>query len=391
MLNAISLQQDLLIHTGSETVTLPIRVPYNGEYVVIDALNFVCDINTFAMPENHIFETYFSEILANEKNVMKHISHSLIGKVGKCIYDSLKYAFGDFGELYHLDGKLHFYNHRFAVKNAQGEVLMNIGFGGQNDTVLIMLTGQGCVQADIDWESRLHFWLDNVAQKAKITRIDLAHDDLDGAYSSVDFADEQESKGQFCLEKTNTKPQVHWIGEWKNKDPNKKGRTFQVGSRDNGKVLRCYERGKKFGDKESLWTRTELEIHNKKRYIPFDVLLNPTEYFCGAYPFCYQLIDLAKNNNNDNAPTAVNKIPVFVKQTKISLQKSVDIIKHQFGKYFKVFGEVFNQDFARIFELVCTDKKKDYYPKRLLSVDVVMNNPPSYAYTADFENRYAYS
>lgn len=103
-----------------------------------------------------------------------------------------------------------------------------------------------------------------MATDGKISRIDLAHDDFKGEYSSFDWANEQESNDMFLLPKTRNRPACTIAGEFKHGDPQNKGLTLYVGSRKNGKVIRCYEKGKQLGDKSSPWFRSELEIHAKK-------------------------------------------------------------------------------------------------------------------------------
>ena len=51
---------------------------------------------------------------------------------------------------------------------------------------------------------------------------------------------------------------------------------------ENGKLMRIYEKGKQLGDATSPWVRWELELHNKSRVIPFDVLTAPGQYVAGA-------------------------------------------------------------------------------------------------------------
>ena len=51
-----------------------------------------------------------------------------------------------------------------------------------------------------------------------------------------------------------------------------------------GRLLRIYEKGKQLGDPLSPWVRWELELHNKDRTIPLDVLIRPGHYLAGGYP-----------------------------------------------------------------------------------------------------------
>ena len=66
--------------------------------------------------------------------------------------------------------------------------------------------------------------------------------------------------------------------------PDGTGRTFEVGKRKNGKMIRIYEKGNQLGDPNSPWVRWEIELHNKQRELPWDVLINPGPYIAGAYP-----------------------------------------------------------------------------------------------------------
>jgi phage replication initiation protein len=54
--------------------------------------------------------------------------------------------------------------------------------------------------------------------------------------------------------------------------------------RENGKMMRIYEKGKQLGAPDNPWVRWELELHNTSREIPLDVLLEPGRYVAGAYP-----------------------------------------------------------------------------------------------------------
>ena len=65
-----------------------------------------------------------------------------------------------------------------------------------------------------------------------------------------------------------------------------KGKTLYVGSRENGKLLRIYEKGKERGDPTSPWVRWELQLGNKDRHVPLETLLSPAQYLAASYPPC---------------------------------------------------------------------------------------------------------
>lgn len=104
-------------------------------------------------------------------------------------------------------------------------------------------------------------------------------DDYEGRYS-VDWAVEQYYNNQF--NGGGNRPSCGQRGNWL--FPDGSGRTFYVGKRKNGKLIRIYEKGKQLGDPNSPWVRWEVEQHNRQREIPWDVLVNPGRYVAGAYP-----------------------------------------------------------------------------------------------------------
>lgn len=110
-------------------------------------------------------------------------------------------------------------------------------------------------------------------------RWDGAVDDYLGEHS-VDDAVRLYDAG--ALNAGGRKPSHDCKGAWHR--PDGRGRTFYVGRRANGKMLRVYEKGMQLGLPWHPWVRWELELHNKSRVIPFDALLEPGRYFVGAFP-----------------------------------------------------------------------------------------------------------
>ena len=113
------------------------------------------------------------------------------------------------------------------------------------------------------------------------------------------------------------------------------------------------------------------------------MLISPTEYFAGAYPYCLELVEHAKGEIFDT----VSRIPCTQKEAEISLNKSIEIWKRQAGRYIAAYRELFVKkdsnghlvsDDSMILDLLQTDKK-DFYPKRLRVHEKFIKNPPSYA------------
>lgn len=149
-------------------------------------------------------------------------------------------------------------------------------FGGQNGKALLSLPGAACAVVE-DWFTLAAFLRDGL--NARITRWDGAVDDFQGA-RTVDQAVDWYHQDGFTA--GGNKPEPSVAGNWIATDG--RGRTFYVGRRGNGKMMRIYEKGKQLGDPSSPWVRFELELHNKDREIPFDVLLRPGPYVAGSYP-----------------------------------------------------------------------------------------------------------
>ncbi len=176
-----------------------------------------------------------------------------------------------FGSLQERKGGLHGYKTSFDIGKTGGM----FAYGGQRGTALVSLPGSACALIG-DWEACYHLFCEIL--EARITRWDGAVDMFDGS-PSVDDAVEWYKAGQFNA--GGNKPSCNQQGNWIEADGS--GRTFYVGKRKNGKLLRIYEKGKQLGDSSSPWVRWELELHNRDRIIPWDVILEPGKYLAASY------------------------------------------------------------------------------------------------------------
>jgi len=140
---------------------------------------------------------------------------------------------------------------------------------------LRQLPGSACALMT-DLESCYHLFREVL--QGRITRWDGAVDMFDGEPSVEDAVDWYKA-GLFNA--GGNKPSCSQQGNWIEADGS--GRTFYVGKRKNGKLLRVYEKGKQLGDKSSPWVRCELELHNRDRVIPWEVNLEPGKYLAASY------------------------------------------------------------------------------------------------------------
>ncbi len=178
-----------------------------------------------------------------------------------------------FGLLNERPGRgLQGYKHSFEFQYGRSF----FGLGGQRGTGFVSISGDGCALIP-DWRALVELLRDRL--QGRITRWDGATDDFEGR-RSVDEAVRVYLAGGFsCGGRT---PTCAVDGDWI--VPLGNGRTFYVGNRKNGKLLRVYEKGKQLGDPDSPWVRWEVELHNVDRVIPWEVLLEPGRYLAGSYP-----------------------------------------------------------------------------------------------------------
>lgn len=173
------------------------------------------------------------------------------------------------------------------------------------------ISGSGCARIDAwqdvaDWIGRQWDY--------KLTRVDLAVDCLHGEYTVEDARDWYLSGDMTA---GGRRPRHSTPGDWL--DP-QHGRTLEVGRRSNGKMLRCYEKGRQLGDTASPWTRWEVELRNIDRDLPLDVLSDPSRYFAGAYRCLERLLEVA-----------AQKIRTHQAEGELSLGELVQYARTQYG------------------------------------------------------------
>ena len=223
-----------------------------------------------------------------------------------------------------------------------GESSAIFAIGGQRGTGFLQLPGQACTLISKTNWLELVWFLDQV-MNAKITRWDGAVDDYQGTHS-VDWAVEQYQAGQFST--GGNKASCTQFGNWL--EPDGRGRTFVVGRRKNGKMIRIYEKGKQLGNPNSPWVRWELELHSRDRLIPWDVIANPGPYVAGAYATTHWICKEA------------SRIKTFQQTTKISYDALVQHAKNAYGPLINIMNAIEGSPEQVISKLIGKGK-----PKRL--------------------------
>ena len=153
----------------------------------------------------------------------------------------------------------------------------------QAGTVHVNLFGGACLHLSPaklallrDWLQRSNGWL---------TRTDLAVDVWSG--EDIQLVESLYLEGAFDVR--GQRPSQTNNGSWTCGH----SRTFNVGKRETGKMLRAYEKGDQlFGhEANDPWVRYEVELRNNARVLDLDLLIRPADFFAGAYPFCAALLD----------------------------------------------------------------------------------------------------
>ena len=173
-----------------------------------------------------------------------------------------------------IDRQCGFHGYKRSFQLGDSSAIFAIG--GQAGTAMLSLPGAACAIIS-DWHALALYLRDTL--KANVTRWDGAVDDYTGSHS-VNDAVELYLNGEFTV--GGNMPSCNQHGNWI--QPDGSGRTFYVGKRKNGKMLRVYEKGMQLGGRWHPWVRWEVELHNKDRIIPWEVLLEPGRFFVGCYP-----------------------------------------------------------------------------------------------------------
>lgn len=311
---------------------VPKRRGYGASAAFVDWLNFTVGVETFDAEDCTVLEG--TSLHDDEKLIPLTPDEYSIA-----MSRVLKRIFG-YGISHQLPYGMHFYESSYQMGDGWGTVSV----GGQRETVLVSISGQGLSAAAEGWETRLQEFLEG-ASRARITRVDLAHDDYAGATYNVDRADQEHTQGLFNCGGRN--PRCEYRGDWKN--PDGKGRSFYVGNRKNGKFCRVYEKGRELGSPASEWVRVEVEFKSVDRVIPFDVLTAPGEYLAAAYP-AFAWID-----------THQERIETTARVVQSGVDRAVKVVRHQFGSYIHHLVELFGVD--EFLSKVCRNDKVPAFAK----------------------------
>jgi DNA relaxase NicK len=328
-----------------ELVRIPLGMNVNTNLSFIDWVNFTFKTDDY-------FYSKLVDGVFEHKTVSLKLNDSIVADLSRLLVD----VFG-FGVTNKRPTGLNFYDESYDLgHNGWGTVCI----GGQNNSVMVTVKGQGLLAAKSGWEQRLYDLLYSLPN-SKLTRIDLAHDAFNSSKSINDYfqmylADLFTTRGR--------RPSIEQRGDWVNES--NKGRTLYVGSRKSGKLLRIYEKGLQLGgtfsDMFPNWVRVELEIRNDQRDLPLEMLIKAASYLAGAYPALAVICEQQE------------VLETRKKSFKCLVDRAIELTRHQFGKYIHFISGLFGIEQA--FQIL-THQKEDL-PDNLDSSDYASFDKESY-------------
>jgi DNA relaxase NicK len=200
-----------------------------------------------------------------------------------------------------------------------GDVAL-VAAGGNGNTIFISLSGHGCLIAGVAGIRRIaEFCMAH--DEVKITRIDLAFDDVDGSLFRIRDVDAEWRAGLYSSPAATQLPKLETRGDAARGDPAGRGLTKYIGSRRSGNLKRLYEKGRQLGDPESPWLRVEAELHSSCFVLPPDMLVHPTQYFVALCP-AFERVRLA---------CAEGELQRMARLGLADAEKAIQVLRHQYG------------------------------------------------------------
>lgn len=177
-----------------------------------------------------------------------------------------------------LDRPWNFFPRSATLVDETGSVAGKVGVA-DDGRVCFSLTGQGCVHVP-SW-GLVRARLEELG--ARLTRLDIAVDDLTGETFKVEDFKQAHLEGAFV---SNGRPP---LARFVDDMGSGKGCTLYIGQKGH-KELCVYEKGKQLGDPESDHTRCELRLYAHRLELPLEALTSPGKYFGAAYPILVQFV-----------------------------------------------------------------------------------------------------
>lgn len=236
-----------------------------------------------------------------------------------------------------------FYPLSAVLIDRDGELVGHVGLGGNKETICISLSGAGC-----KWVTRWEVvYRECNTLRAKISRVDVAHDDYEGERIDVHALRERAAAGDFA--QGGCPPRHRFISD----EGHNTGCTLYVGGKGH-KELCVYEKGKQMGLPSSPWTRVELRLYGKHVDVDLDVLLTPASYLRGGYSVIAELIE-----------GVCTRLKTIRKQVECSAEAAVAWLNRSAGPILNVLYKAFGDSWS---DLVEARVLRDGHPGRFRGI-----------------------
>lgn len=190
-------------------------------------------------------------------------------------------------------------------------------------------------------------------ETAKISRCDIALDCMDGEYA-IEKAVEDYKAGHYNA--GGRMPTHRTDGDWLD-EAAPLGRTLYIGKGKNGRMIRVYEKGKQLGDKQSPWTRIEIQLRAIDRDIPVEIVSAPDSYFAGACHATAEALAIFQR-------TPPESIPTKTRQRCADLRRLVSAARNSYGQLFTALVDYYGLKSGTVLEIL----KREGYPKRIAAM-----------------------
>lgn len=209
-----------------------------------------------------------------------------------------------------------------SVKVVSDETMLAaVYFGGthQKDTIHVSLPGAAWLASDGSLNKAM-YELMLLHGVEFISRIDICRDCF-ADESSFKIMQDEYSSGNFKPSR-GVSPSIWTIQD------ERRGSTCHIGRRENGKLIRGYEKSMQLARKQG-WFRVELELRSVNRRIPLEAVIDPAAFFAGASK---HLADLADSSR-------VERVTTFQKSTELSIGHMQHYARIGYGKFVKFLAD----------------------------------------------------
>lgn len=236
-----------------------------------------------------------------------------------------------------------FYTLSAVLIDREGELVGRIGAGGNKETICVSLTGAGCKWVK-SWRTT---YKASQQLRAKISRVDCAHDDYEGTRLDVHALRERAAAGDFC--EGGCPPKHRFMSD----EGHGTGSTLYIGGKGH-KELCVYEKGKQLGLPSSPWVRAEVRLYGKHVDVPIEVLLDPGAYLRGAYSVMRELIQ-----------GVCTRLKTIRKQVEVSAKAAVNWLNRSAGPLLNVLRGAYGHSWSDVVEALIL---RDGHPGRFRGI-----------------------